>query len=223
MLSQNITATSSKTINDRQAILKVILEVLSDGRPRKAKDICRALGERGLAISKEQVNSVLHREGRAQLHYNCDTYEHWLPQSHRMFMQSSGCEPAVHSKNGNGASVETLTALTVDDGLQFKYRVASLKTDAFISIEPQGSSIDIAINRDHPSYNYLSKIFLADADELERDELVDNFVGTRDGLIQLLSAWAKYEATQPAGILQDRAQNARHDWGRIARNLARSE
>ena len=50
-------------------------------------------------------------------------------------------------------------------------------------------------------------------------ELTERLNRALDGLKLLLMAWARYEDEQPDGTLRQRTQDARLDWGRIARSF----
>ena len=101
-------------------------------------------------------------------------------------------------------------------------RVAELETDAFVVLQPKGNTTAIVINRKHPSYDQLAEIFVEHPEQLDSASLLEHFGNAREGLIQLLKAWAKYEVSQPVGTLQNRAQDARHDWGRVVRSMFRT-
>ena len=56
-------------------------------------------------------------------------------------------------------------------------------------------------------------------DHFIRHELKRRLNGARDGLKTLLIAWARYEDELPEGSRRQAAQNARDDWGRVARGF----
>lgn len=223
MSSQTSQPLSSVQATNRGAVLRAIRDIMSDGRRRRTREICETLGKCGLHVTKELVSSILHREGRALFLYDSVTYEHWLPRTSDV---QSVSEPvsnrAQPSRNGNGTGVSSLNALMVDDGAQFRFKTAEFASDAFVVLQPEGNTTAIVINRTHPSYEQLSEIFVEHPDQLDRTELLEHFSNAREGLMQLLIAWARYETCQPEGVLQNRAQDARHDWGRIVRGMMRS-
>jgi hypothetical protein len=54
---------------------------------------------------------------------------------------------------------------------------------------------------------------------VDTDTLRSRLAKSAEGLKLLLTAWARYEDEQPDGIRKTRAQEARSDWGRIARQF----
>lgn len=64
---------------DREALVDEIKEVMSDGEPRRAKDIAAKLVQRGYSsITKRDVNSILFKEGKGAFTYDSETYQYTL-------------------------------------------------------------------------------------------------------------------------------------------------
>jgi len=112
---------------------------------------------------------------------------------------------------------------TISDGYKYLFTHANLDTTAFFTVKMQGGGIQIILNSDHPAYKNLLMV-------LEREETTDDAAALRerlnraaDGLKLLFSAWARYEDEQHDGAARNRAQQARSDWGSMARRFLERE
>ena len=120
------------------------------------------------------------------------------------------------------SAAEELAARTVSDGLKYTFAPAELESPAFFSVKQMGGSIIITLNTLHPAYDSLVEALDCD-DEDQDNDLRQRLQSAEDGLKLLLMAWARFEDEQPDGIRRERAQEARVDWGRIARQFLRDE
>ena len=75
------------------------------------------------------------------------------------------------------------------------------------------------MNTSHPAYDNLVEILEENVDGASLESLREKFKNALDGLKLLLTAWARYEDEQPDGIRRERTQEARTDWGRVARTF----
>jgi len=75
----------------------------------------------------------------------------------------------------------------------------------------------ITLNTSHPAYRNLVEVLESDETTTDVEKLQDRLSRASDGLKLLLSAWARYEDELPDGVQRTRAQDARVDWGRMAR------
>jgi hypothetical protein len=121
------------------------------------------------------------------------------------------------------AAAKELAATTISDGLKYVFAEADLESSAFFSVKQKGGSIIITLNTSHPAYGSL-------VETLERDAVGDSDASLRErlttaagGLKLLLMAWARYEDEQPDGPRRNQAQEARADWGRLARQFLKSD
>lgn len=62
-----------------------------------------------------------------------------------------------------------------------------------------------------------------DTDGIETEELRERLANSMEGLKLLLMAWARYEDEQLDGKRRQAAQDARTDWGRVARDFLESD
>ncbi len=116
-----------------------------------------------------------------------------------------------------------LAARTVSNNLKYVFAEADLETDAFFSVKPRGGAIIITLNTRHPAYDKLIEVLEDDLEGVEASELGERLAKASDGLKLLLMAWARYEDELPDGFRKQNAQDARNDWGRIARNFLMSD
>lgn len=126
-------------------------------------------------------------------------------------MEDEGVQPDV---------AKGLAAQTVDEGLKYVFAHAASAGGAFFNVKPRGGSIIITLNTQHPAYKHLVEVL---EDGLEGDATVEELQARHAralvGLKLLLSAWARYEDEQPDGVKKHQAQDAREDWGRVARQF----
>ncbi len=113
-----------------------------------------------------------------------------------------------------------LAASTVSDGIKFVFNESDLETSAFFSVRPRGGALIITLNTSHPAYDHLIELLDApDFDNQPPEDLVARLNNAWKGLKLLLEAWARYEDEQPEGPRRNQVQDARSDWGRVARQF----
>ncbi|MBE8232640.1 MAG: ATP-binding protein [Endozoicomonadaceae bacterium] len=105
---------------------------------------------------------------------------------------------------------EAIAATIVDDGLKYIIKDGDIDGDAFFSVRPKGGKIMIILNINHPVYPKLIELL---------EEQKEKGSDTLDALKLIIMAWARYEDQQPDGDQKGRAQEARADWGRIAKRF----
>lgn len=118
-----------------------------------------------------------------------------------------------------------LAAETVNNGLKYVFTEASLDADAFFSVKQRGGSIVLTLNTNHPAYPSLVEVLESAQveDEQSVEECQTRLINALAGLKLLLFAWARYEDEQPDGMRRNNAQEARRDWGRIAKQFLISD
>ncbi len=122
----------------------------------------------------------------------------------------------------DGVAEETATALaatTVDLGLKYVFAHADSTAGAFFSVKPKGGALLLTLNTSHPAYQHLVSVLEDDTDNATLDEMRVRHGKALDGLKLLLTAWARYEDEAPDGPRRVAAQEAREDWGRVARQF----
>jgi hypothetical protein len=114
--------------------------------------------------------------------------------------------------------VEGVIANTFNDGLKYHFVEANMDGSAFFTIRPKGGTIIIKLNFEHPAYKNLMELLYESTEDADEDELRERLDKAREGLQLLFMAWARYE-DELEGVNKEKAQDVRHDWGRIARQF----
>lgn len=95
---------------------------------------------------------------------------------------------------------------------------------AFFQVKNRGTgAIILTLNTGHPVYDSLIEVLETSTAGVSVEELRARLESARDGLKTLLIAWARYEDELPEGQRRQAAQNARDDWGRVARDFLTGE
>lgn len=117
-----------------------------------------------------------------------------------------------------------LAATTVSDGIKYIFNDSDIETSAFFSVRPRGGALIITLNTSHPAFSHLIELLDApDLDNLSAEDLISRLNNAWKGLKLLLEAWARYEDEQPEGPRRNQAQDARNDWGRVARQFLEND
>ncbi|MHA7965815.1 ATP-binding protein [Paenibacillus sp. CAU 1782] len=124
----------------------------------------------------------------------------------------SGIEPIV---------AETLAANTVENNLKYLFAKIAIEGDAFFTVRPRGGSISVLLNTRHPAFENLVEVLDEETDDCDAKELGGRLKKASEGMKLLLMAWARYEDELPDGPMKDKAQEARNDWGRVAKTFLR--
>jgi hypothetical protein len=128
-------------------------------------------------------------------------------------------ERELEAQGLDKASAENIAATTVGDSLKYVFAEASQDSPAFFSVQPKGGAIIITLNTEHGAYNRLVDVLERDPADATDEKLAERLNNALQGLKLLLMAWARYEDEQGTGQARERAQDARVDWGRIARRF----
>jgi hypothetical protein len=129
-------------------------------------------------------------------------------------------EGALSTQGVDTEVAQSLAAQAVRNSLKYVFVEAPSESPAFFSVQPRGGALIITLNTTHPAYDRLVDVLEKESSsENEAAELAQRLNRALDGLKLLLMAWARYEDEQPDGALRQKAQDARLDWGRIARTF----
>jgi hypothetical protein len=107
--------------------------------------------------------------------------------------------------------------------VKYQFLDNDLETPAFFSVRSRGGKIIITLNTSHPAYQNLVEVLDKDVEDANEDELKQRLINASQGLKLLLMAWARYEDEQPDGTRKSNAQDARMDWGRVAKGFLQRE
>lgn len=111
----------------------------------------------------------------------------------------------------------------ITDGRKYDFYPVDSHSPEFFSVRRKGGAILIGLNTNHPAYDKLITILEgADAEE-DVETLKARLSRSYEGLKLLLEAWARYEDELTDGPRRESAQEARMDWGRVARQFFREE
>ncbi len=116
------------------------------------------------------------------------------------------------------ADANDLAGNAVTDSLKYIFAEASLDSPAFFSVQPRGGTLILTLNTRHPAYSRLVDVLERDRTNQTSENLQERLNNALDGLKLLLMAWARYEDEQDS-VRRENAQDARVDWGRIARRF----
>lgn len=111
-----------------------------------------------------------------------------------------------------------IATAAVQDSLKYVFAEASLDSAAFFSVQPRGGALIVTLNIRHPAYSRLVDVLERDFSDQSVEALKERLNNALNGLKLLLMAWARYEDEQDS-IKRAYAQDARVDWGRIARRF----
>ncbi len=116
-----------------------------------------------------------------------------------------------------------IAAYTVSNNLKYSFTESYFESDAFFTVQPSGGALNILLNRNHAAYEHLIEV-LDNNDEVNEDlkELKLRIEKASKGLKLLLAAWARFEDEIPDGSRKDDIQDARKDWGRIAKKFLKN-
>jgi hypothetical protein len=120
----------------------------------------------------------------------------------------------------HGVGIENAAELAdwlFKSNLKYSFVEADIESHAFFTVKTKGGKILISLNTNHPAYKNLVEVLESATEGATLDDLTLRLKNASDGLKLLLMAWARYEDEQPDGNLKNRAQDARQDWGRIAK------
>lgn len=131
---------------------------------------------------------------------------------------------ALSTQGVDSEVAQSLAAQAVRNSLKYVFVEAPSESPAFFSVQPRGGALIITLNTTHPAYDRLVDVLEKESDaESDSSELSQRLNRALDGLKLLLMAWARYEDEQPDGTLRQRSQDARLDWGRIARSFLQEQ
>lgn len=167
----------------------------------------------------EQVATAVTEERKKEGHAGQSDKDESLPKEERQ----KAIEKTLTDEGITEKQAIQLAATTVDDGLKYIFAEADIETAAFFSVKPRGGAIIVTLNTNHPAYNNLVEILEEDVEGVSTETLRSRLTNSLEGLKLLLMAWARYEDEQPDGRRKQMVQDARGDWGRIARQFLERE
>ena len=116
-------------------------------------------------------------------------------------------------------SNKSLAATCLENSIEYVISKGHFESDAFFSIRPAGGTVNVLVNTAHPAYEYFGQFIDCIINNNSDDAKVETESVVKAIRIMLLS-WARYENELPTGRLKQNAEDARKDWGRIARGMS---
>jgi hypothetical protein len=113
--------------------------------------------------------------------------------------------------------------VAVDRGEKFLFYEVDLDSSEFFSVRIKAGTIMIGLNTNHPAYTHLVALLKHGDDTDDVAKLKMRMHQSYEGLKLLLESWARYEDELTDGVRKERAQEARADWGRVARDFFRDD
>lgn len=113
--------------------------------------------------------------------------------------------------------------VVVRSGQKYEFYKVGVETPEFFTVRPKGGSLLVGLNTNHPAYDHLVTLLETSEDDNDVPALKARLKKSYEGLKLLLEAWARYEDELTDGIKKERAQEARSDWGRVARQFFRED
>jgi len=198
----------ARKINTQLTIMRGWLEGQTKGS--------RTTPKRHNVSSAEKVATEVTEDRKKEGHYGQSDKDESLPSEERKEI----IETTLIDKGVMQITAEELAAKTVSDGLKYVFANASLgDKSAFFSVDPKPGTIIITLNTIHPAYKNLVEVLEEEVEGVDPEILSSRLTNSLEGLKLLLMAWARYEDEQPDGPRRNRAQDARVDWGRVARQF----
>lgn len=111
----------------------------------------------------------------------------------------------------------------VSDGRKYEFYEADLATPELFTVRSKAGALLVGLNTTHPGYEHLVALLKPQEDSEDVEKLKIRMRQSYEGLKLLLEAWARYEDELTDPRKKEQAQNARLDWGRVARDFFRDE
>jgi hypothetical protein len=195
------------TVNSQiSSIMKSIKKTSKDTKKKDSRT-ADSPERRGTEATKKRVEET----GKTT---DTDTDNDDLSKEERMelikeFLQKMKVDPA---------QVEQNLGDIIDAGLRYSINHEYLETDAFFSVDQIGGAIFITLNRNHQAYSELFDTLGQDTSEATPQQMQQLLLRANSALLIMLIAWARLE-DESSGSNKIRLQDARKDWGRIARDF----
>lgn len=196
-------------------IVSRVRDVIKDMRAQIKQDsVGKRSQKRHEASNAEATATQKTKERQEQGHAGKSDADEGLPDAEK----KKQLEDTLTAAGVPKVEAAELAARTISDGLKYAFADAPVETPAFFTVRPKAGVITIILNTEHPVYEKLVDILEEEVDEADIATLRERLTNALEGLKLLLSAWARYE-DELDGVKKTAAQDARVDWGRIARDF----
>jgi hypothetical protein len=201
----------AEKINSQLSVIRGLIKAQTKGTGKNSK--------RHDTYKPEKVASYRTKERQNNGYLGQSDKEEELPKEERKQVIQETLVNVGVTQN----EAELLAATTVDDGLKYTFAKAPIEGSAFFSVQSKGGSIIITLNTKHPAYKNLVEVLEDNVDDVDAETLRSRLGNSLDALKLLLMAWARYEDEQPEGNRKQDVEDARIDWGRLARRFLEDE
>ncbi len=195
-----------KTLNVLRNLLRAQTASEQRAGRRRHEDLSKSVEARATEITRRRMEEGYTGES--------DRDESLSTDERRGIIEQSLIDEGIPESVARG-----LAATTVSNGLKYLFAEADLETPAFFSVKQRGGSIVLTLNTNHPAYPSLVEVLEGVDSEQGGNDCETRLENALEGLKLLLFAWARYEDEQPDGSRRIHAQEARVDWGRLARQF----
>lgn len=180
---------------------------LKNQRSREARHDLSALNAEREATEKTRERQVAGNHGESD-----------ADESKPIEKRKSDIAASLTEQGLSEGDARAIAESAVNDSLKYVFAEASIDSPAFFSVQPRGGALIITLNTRHPAYSRLVDVLERDKREESTQGLEERLNNALNGLKLLLMAWARYEDEQDS-VRREGAQDARVDWGRIARRF----
>jgi hypothetical protein len=202
----------ANNINTRLGVIRRMIEAQKQNSDRSQKT-----RHKSVENSPEKVATEATEERKKEGHTGTSDTQETKSEPER----KAEIEKALKGEGITNAS-EVVDWL-FKNNLKYSFVDADVETPAFFSVKPRGGKILITLNTNHPAYHKLVEVLEGSTENVSPETLQSRLSNASEGLKLLLMAWARYEDEQPDGKLKNNAQDARQDWGRIAKEFLQEE
>ena len=132
--------------------------------------------------------------------------------------------------------VDEITSTLIDEGLtealareeaqglvehstKYQFYTADLESYNFFTVKRKAGVILIGLNQSHPAFSKLVSLLEKNQENESTVELQARLQNAYEGLKLLLISWARFEDEKSDGEPREAIQDARIDWGRVARDF----
>jgi len=121
-------------------------------------------------------------------------------------------------------SAKDIARNIVVSGTKYEFIAQHLNnTSEFFTVRPNGGTLLIGLNVDHPAYDHLISLMEETPPDEGVNDLRARLSKAYDALKLLIMAWARYEDELPDGRQKELTQDIRSGWGKMAREFLRDE
>jgi len=196
-------------------IVSKVRDVVKDMRAQIKQDAVGKRSQKRHEVSNAEATATQKtKERQGQGHTGKSDADEGLPDEEK----KKQLEDTLTAAGVPKVEAAALAARTISDGLKYVFVDAPFDTPAFFTVKPKAGVITITLNTEHPVYEKLVDILEEEVDEADIATLRERLTNALEGLKLLLTAWARYE-DELDGVKKTAAQDARLDWGRIARDF----